>query len=320
MLSPDRNYSWSTALTTCADFENDFGGSFINDEDGQEECDLDGFWIDMAAYCNCEGHSPSYACDFCSSGTIINPDLLVDAPEGSDLRVSLTCAEAGLATEYISDANTCLSLKLLFAPTCCLMPNTTGTTTNQTLEPGQCSICPSGSTMQNANRSLFFVGNGITCASGDAILAGLTTQDECAAATARLDALPLDVAAWCGCTGVDPPDDASSCTLCTQVSGGVVSNDEGMVDLGNNLTVTCDEADMLAPYINDATVCQQNYLQVGVRECCSGVPTAPVAPSPQTMEKPTVAPTFGTSGASHLLRSRGAPAFLSLVAATVVAM
>jgi hypothetical protein len=159
--------------------------------------------------------------------------------------------------------------------------------------------------MQNPNRSLFFVGEGLTCQKGQDILANLQSDPEsCALARERFDRLPVDVAAWCECSGAAPS--SGSCAFCNRSSEGalVSSTRDREVDLGGNLTVTCEEAELLAPYLGStsSSACQDPAFLAAIQECCSGVPDAP-APAGGASQSTTPAPTFATSGAARAART-----------------
>jgi hypothetical protein len=294
---PDRPYNWSvlSETFTCAEWDDDLRQPYAN-QDGQEVCSSDDnstFWIDMASYCGCDNYTQQLACDFCPSGNIINPDTLIVAPEGSDLEFALTCEQAAVATQYVSNENMCFSLKLLFAPSCCQEGQQEEgiAGTNASSSASDCSICPSGSAMQNPNRSLFFIGDGLTCESGQSILDGLANSD---ADCGRFDALPIDVAAWCGCSGTVPSE---SCPFCSRTSDGMLVSEDREVTIGNNVTVTCAEASEMAPYVNDPNACG-NDIKRAIRDCCSGVPTASF---PSVV--PTISPTYhGTSAGAYAAR------------------
>jgi hypothetical protein len=296
---PERAYNWSvlSETFTCAEWDADMREPYANDE-GQEVCSSDDdspFWIDMASYCGCENYTQQLKCDFCPSGNIINPDTLIAAPEGSDLEFSLTCEQAAVATQFVSNENMCFSLKLLFAPSCCLEGQQVAASANASLWSG-CSICPSGSTMQSPNRSLFFIGDSLTCESGQGILDGLDSEADCALARGRFDSLPIDVAAWCGCSGAVP---SNTCPFCSRTSEGALANEDREVTIGNNVTVTCSEASELAPFVNDPDVCGRE-IELAIRDCCSGVPTAAF---PSVV--PTFSPTYHSTSAGTYSRRKG---------------
>jgi len=279
MQAPDRIVFVSPDMATCAELELNEAGYFNSSNCRQEIQDAP---IDLPAYCRCPGtETRSRSCDYCVGGTVINNDEEITPPE---LGITLKCEEADLVTPFLTDTDFCLSFKLSFGPTCCQM-SLDQTPEKQEPSSTGCSICPDGSSMQNPDKELFFVGAGITCQTADSILADVA-EDQCTLAKENFERFPFDIGAWCECTGTTVPN---ACQLCSRSPDGRLINDDAEVDLSNNVTVTCLEAEQLAPYITDSDVCERDY-EAAVGQCCFGVPTAPVAPAPAPLSSP--APTF----------------------------
>jgi len=145
--------------------------------------------------------------------------------------------------------------------------NGDSTTTNG---EGECSICPHGSTIGNPSKEMPFVGHGMTCEIAEDTLRGLISES-CDIAKEIFENYPLDVSVYCECTGTATTMELPNrCELCTECTTGPLVNDDTEVDLGNNMTVTCLEAEMLAPYIDDDDVCDNEYV-VAAAKCCAGV-------------------------------------------------
>lgn len=318
MEFPDRAYNWSmlSSTVTCAEWDQDSRVSYTN-EQGEEKCPTDdnGFWIDMASYCGCTGYEQRFSCDFCPSGNVTNPDTLVTAPEGSNLDFSLTCEQASVATQYVSSEEVCLVLKLQFAPACCDSGVEDGGQ-NEASAASSCSICPPGSEMGNPDRSLFFIGEGLTCRNGQDILDNLQSDpDSCALARERFDRLPINLAAWCECSGTGISSD--SCAFCNHDAESALlsSRRDREVDLGGNLTVTCEEAEVLAPFMGSggSGTCEDPAFLVAVQECGSDFLGAPATASGES-HSTTPAPTFAISEATKSAQRRVSTALSSLVA------
>lgn len=260
--------------------------------------------VDIEAFCGCEGVESPQLCTFCPGGNKINLDNADLRIPQSIFEVDMTCEEASTIEEFVRDPMLCVDFKLAFAPDCCDLGRG-----DQEGGP-YCSICPEGSEIGEPDNPLFFLGPGVTCAEGDITLSGLS-EENCALVEANFATLPFDVSTYCGCTGTTKPE---MCAFCERSDFGKLVNDDEDVELGNNVTVTCAEADLLAPYINDPSVCDVEY-EEAIRFCCEGTPTASLAPvpAPVTTPAPTFARPSSTSSAGRTKPLAGSVIFMLVI-------
>jgi hypothetical protein len=125
----------------------------------------------------------------------------------------------------------------------------------------QCSLCPTDSVLGNPDLQVP-ISDALTCADYETALLSLTFDNE----SEECDGFRnpgIDYPAYCGCSGVDPPN--SSCSFC--------GSDDMVIDLDRPIddddpSVTCGDVNILAPFITDTDTCSS--IQQAIPLCCVG--------------------------------------------------
>jgi hypothetical protein len=125
----------------------------------------------------------------------------------------------------------------------------------------RCSVCPDGSNVENPGRPLILHGEQTTCGELDFKTGFLSTEgDECQMAQTDFGLTLFNIASWCGCPGVDIPDE---CSLCE--SDFEVGNPDWVI-LGTADT-TCDYGELFARHVVDKEYCDSEVATIAA-QCC----------------------------------------------------
>ena len=221
-----------------------------------EDCQatIDGFVeesvVDLFSFCGCNGFSAPELCDFCPGSTVAY---------GGATAFGTACDNLEAIAPFVVDYDYCVGTIQLLSDFC-----PCETIVNDERD-APCSICPNGGEMELPDRYVPFGGLDRTCKETESMLA-VYDAEECEAFQKEI---PLDVASWCGCIGVNRPE---SCTLCTEKS--MIDNaDIKIPDLAG---LTCSDIAEIAPYVKDNSVCD-DFVHALTGECCrmAGDPTEP---------------------------------------------
>ena len=265
--TPDLQVPFFTSAT-CASIDSDL--SFFPASSCSGYQDQVNSLFDVAAWCGCDGDNPNYFCSFCDDDEpIFNPDFEIAGSGG------LTCATAANLARFVADPTICSVDFAALARGCCQSED-------------RCSICPDGSSVGFPERPYVFSDQPITCFDFEFQIGFLAPQ-EC---EVFADAIPIDMASWCGCEGATSP---KSCSLCPE--GYVVLANEN-VEIPDSNGLTCGLAAELAQYVVDQQFCEESVSVIG-GECCEPLP-------------PTSAPTAGpdeSSGTTNALLAPSAMTF-----------
>jgi hypothetical protein len=182
-----------------------------------------------------------------------------------------TCGEFAEVVPFAATAEGCTDLVDGLRPGCCTNP-----------DPTSCTICPDGSPIGLPDREIIIIGEGITCADLDQQVS-FYSEDRCADALGEAD---IDYASWCGCAGVEIPDDCFLCGPDEEVN----SDPDAIIPETDGLT--CVEGSELARHIVNATFCEDEVKPIADLCCRPKTTNLPVV---SVTESPTAAPTEGSS-------------------------
>jgi hypothetical protein len=254
-------------VTTCAGLDAVLGG--VPEAVCGDTLDSLGSSISFAALCGCTDTSPGI-CDLCGNGDVIDPDRVIFD--------SGTCGEFAELAPYAATAEGCTDLLDDGRPACCTNP-----------DPTSCTICPDGSPIGLPDREIVIIEEGFTCADlGQRI--SFYSEDRCAD---ELGESGVNYASWCGCAGVEIPDECFLCGPDEEVN----SDSDAIFPDSNGLT--CVEGSQLARHVVNETVC--NEVKPIADLCCrpktTSLPVIPAATeSPvAATDSPSAAPTDGSS-------------------------
>jgi hypothetical protein len=110
----------------------------------------------------------------------------------------------------------------------------------------QCSLCPPGSTVGNPGLEAPFL-NTTTCGEYDSVLGILPDDETCTLIRDSLSTESLDFQAFCGCSGVVPPD---TCLFCG--SDDLVYDPEFTIP---GVGITCGDLNLFVPFVVNSTIC-----------------------------------------------------------------
>ena len=223
--------------------------------------------IDIPAICGCQGSSPPNTCSFCNVSQMPNPNFPILV-----LNELGTCGGFGVLAKYVVNQTFCQEEFAKLAQGCCLSPSR------------PCSVCPDKSMVGYPTKTV--PSTRLTCLDLD-ILAGFDTTGSCPQ-TSREN---LDYAAYCGCKGATAPNQCSFCP-----TGYAVTDPTLPIPFQNGMT--CSQAQDLATYVVNATICSQDIARFATY-CChistgSNTNTASGTPSTGT----TATSTSNLNGAS----------------------
>jgi hypothetical protein len=205
--------------------------------------------FDVAAWCGCDGANPPDFCSFCDDEeAMVHPDSEIAGSGG------LTCTTAANLARFVTDPTVCSIEFAALSRGCCQSED-------------RCSICPDGSSVGLPERPYIFSEEPVTCFDFEFQIRFLAPQ-ECETFN---DAIPIDMASWCGCEGSTSP---KACSLCPD--GYVVANEN--VEIPDSNGLTCGLAAELAEYVVDQQFCDESVSVIG-SECCKPAPptSAPTA-------------------------------------------
>ena len=255
------------SLKTCEDIEIDLFEFKSNCSVAKEAFFANGF-IDIPSFCGCSGAPIPNLCPLCNT-SVANTRSSLNVGNSS---YPFNCSELEVIAKYITNQDYCLEVSSWSTACCTVSSNDT------------CSICPVGSRVQQSPDLQVPSFGGATCASLDFNLSSLPL-DGCHAIQAEVSTV-LDVAAWCGCQGVQPPD---FCPFCQNASKPM-PNPEYIIPASGGLT--CRDASNLARFIVDPTICFQEIGLVA-RGCCRKDDRCTVCPSGGFMGNPNRPFVFG---------------------------
>jgi hypothetical protein len=230
----------------------------------ESECDNIESVLSFSAWCGCTDVTPPGICDLCGEGDLIDPDRVVPEFDGG------TCRELDELTRYLTSEEMCTDIVEARA-FCCTNP-----------DPTSCTICPDESPVGLPDRKIStedFDEYSFTCGELDRV-ASFFPEDDCD--INEVESFNVNFASWCGCAGVETPDE---CFLCGPDEE--ISDPDAIIPESDGLT--CEEGAELARHITNETFCE-NSIKPNVGLCCRPKPptTAPTA-------APTTAPTAESS-------------------------
>jgi hypothetical protein len=234
--------------------------------------------VDYRAWCECSGSfKPDNACVFCGGSPLF--DVSIQVPETNQ-----TCGDLKDLAEFVLDEETCNDMREA-RPLCCDNQNPT------------CSICPPGSILGNPEQELT-IGDSVvmTCLDLNELVS-YTPQDECAETIGNED---FSVASWCGCEGVEAPEDCSLCGPDDQLKNAEfeIPGTDGW---------TCEYAEEFARHVTNATICEEQVkLLAGVLCGCEPKPTpCSLCPEWSAIEDPSREGPLGVGSCDSFERSIG---------------
>jgi hypothetical protein len=219
--------------------------------------------FDQTAFC-CSNVDPQEGlCPLCGDGgSLTNPDVTIFN--------LATCSDLFTASTYIVNQTVCEGFQAA-GPACCSGEST-------------CQLCPNGGEIAFPDKAVPF--QNFTCAELDQVIL-FTTEDDCAEVR---DFLVEDInfLSWCGCTGVETPDE---CFLCGPDEE--ISDPDAIIPELDGLT--CEVFAELARHVVNETLCE-NEVNMVVDLCCrpKSTPDLPVGPT-TAPAGPTAAPAGPTA-------------------------
>jgi hypothetical protein len=247
LLTPDLQVPFLGSDTTCASIDSDLSLFPASSCSGFQ--DQVNSLFDVAAWCGCDGANPPDFCSFCDDEeAMVHPDSEIAGSGG------LTCTTAANLARFVTDPTVCSIEFAALSRGCCQSED-------------RCPICPDGSSLGLPERPYIFSEEPVTCFDFEFQIRFLAPQ-ECETFN---DAIPIDMASWCGCEGATSP---KACSLCPD--GYVVANENVEIPDWNGLT--CGLAAELAEYVIDQQFCDEAVSVIG-SECCKPAPptSAPTA-------------------------------------------
>jgi hypothetical protein len=247
-------------VSTCAGLY--YGLTILSDA----ECDSTladlGAVLSYQAWCGCTDVTTPEICDFCGSGELVDPNQVIPETDGG------TCEQFDELSPYLTSMETCADIQGGGRPLCCTNPDPT------------CAICPDGSPVGLPDRKVYFSDGNFTCGDFDKFIS-FVPEDECADELASLE---VNYASWCGCAGVETPDECFLCGPDEEISdpAAIIPERDGL---------TCEVGAELARHVVNETSCEID-VKPNVDFCCRAKTTAPTAESSTV---PTAAPTAESS-------------------------
>lgn len=213
-------------------------------------------YFNYPAYCGCTYATNPNVCSICTEGkVVVDMDKEISSENFSP---PITCGEAFLAMQYITDESVCDGLNLFLDQECCgierLTPSpvpgpTISEPSSGTVGGGSiiCSLC--GDSILTAPSRRIAMSNGAagTCAEYDNEL----SQVDISTCSLVIVEYPfLDIRAFCGCEGTRAPN---MCPVCVNKTVLDESKEIG----ASGVTLTCEEAKFLSQYLTDPNLCPQ---------------------------------------------------------------
>lgn len=249
---------------TCGLMDQYFGTVLdVNNADITQECNdyredkNENTIVDLESYCGCDLAVAPNNCGFCAVESMTDPNLLLSTSHHSREAIdklddwgiagnSMTCrAVAELAPIVTNDAF-CQDLQY-FRPLCC--PEFEAT----------CTLCASGATLTKPD-AVLGGRNKETCAKADQQYFHLI-QGDAAACNAQRDGFhsDMDVQAYCGCPGQEPPNQCNFCDPSDLI------DPELEIGIGSDAR-TCGYLAEIAPFLTNQTLC--DWLEFAKPQCC----------------------------------------------------
>jgi len=233
-----------------------------NDTDVMQECNdyrttknQDAI-VDLESYCGCETAVAPKTCQFCTN--LINPNLLLrDLVSNQDREAihklndwgiagnSMTCRAVAELAPIVTNDDFCQDLQY-FLPFCC-----------SDFEP-TCGMCGSASM---ARPDAVLPGKNETCAAADQ-LHFHTIQNNATACNVQRNTFHTDsmnVVAYCGCPGQDPPHQCNFCNASDLIDSNMV------IGTGSEAR-TCGYLAEMAPFLTNQTLC--SWVEFAKAQCC----------------------------------------------------
>jgi len=270
MLYPEKTIP--SLKRSCGLVDQYFGTVLVNnnDNDVTQECnnyrivETQNAIVDFESYCGCETAVAPSTCEFCTGVDLMNPDLVLKDIRGQKRNHhqgaidklngwgvdgnSMTCRSLAELIPSVTNATFCEDLQY-FRPICC-----------QDFQP-TCTICTSvafdGATLTKPDAII--PGREDTCAQVDQYFHFIQRNATACNAQRNGFSTDLDVVAYCGCPGEEPPATCNFCDLEDLIDPDLV------VGVGQDAR-TCGYLAGMAPYITNQTLC--GWLEYAEPQCC----------------------------------------------------